>query len=101
MDEQTSTPDQPSDNASEGTFVGGSFGGTQGDEDPGTTTAEQVEAEHDGPVHLADATVPAEVQEQATLTSEPGSIPDEGDAFPADVEGTSGAPSPGERNDPV
>lgn len=111
MDEQTSTPDDTSDDAGTdaGTFLGGSFGGGDGskDEDEAATTAQHMEAEsaHDGPAYLAggarrdDATVPAEVQEQATSTSDPGSIPD--DAFPSDVEGTSTEPAPGERNEPV
>ncbi|WP_289018005.1 hypothetical protein [uncultured Ornithinimicrobium sp.] len=110
MDEQTSTPDGTSDDAGteEGTFLGGSFGGgDEDDADAPDTTAEQLEAQTapDGPAYLAggarrdDATVPAEVQEQVTGTSDPGSIPD--DAFPSDVEGTSTEPAPGERNDPV
>ncbi|HSP60635.1 MAG TPA: hypothetical protein VLO09_06205 [Ornithinimicrobium sp.] len=97
MDEQTSTG---GDDAPEGTFLGGGFG-RDADDDQDPTTAEQVEAEHDAPSYLADATVPAEVQEQVTQTSDPSSIPDDGNSFPADVEGTSTEPSPGERNDPV
>lgn len=92
MSDSPQTQDPRDDD--KGTFVGGSFGKPSLDKDSHEeTTAQQVEAEHDGD---SDAPVAAPAEAQETIDdAETSSV------AATDVEGTSTEPAPGERNEPV
>ncbi len=99
MSEPTNDPRDQQDEQRMPTFVGGSFGVTsrelEGDagQDPVAAFREVEDAEDTGPDILAAGTpVPETLQQDVSHAQ---------DGDPADVEGISTEPSPGDRNDPV
>lgn len=97
MSQNPTSPEQP--DSDEGTFVGGTFGrpGEPGHDD--LSTAQELDAEQGGSP-LADLQQSAPAEEFADDVEAPSQAAGAA-SFDQDVEGTTGEPAPGERNEPV